>query len=231
MRPITKYLVNSICPVTRSLINRTYSDYKSAKPYLTANLGPYCSYCERPISDESMHVEHIKPKNKYTQLETQWINFLVSCQRCNGKDNKSDKIPKLNLTHFPTINNTFKSFVYHDDGRVSVNSALIGIEKNKANQLLKLVNLHLIKGDPNHKEKDKRDELRRTSFILAKRYLNMWESNEFTNIDIIIDLAKERGNWSIWMQVFSNHKNIQLELINAFNGTYIDCLIKNINKL
>lgn len=231
MRPVVKYQVGVKCTVTNKVINKSYLDYRSAKPFLEANIGPYCTYCERPISDESMHVEHIKPKAKFQNLKTKWINFVVSCHRCNGTDNKGEKVLKLNSTHFPTIQNTYKSFVYHDDGRVTINNSLDISEQEKVKKLINLVNLHLILGDPDHKEKDKRYERRKSTFKLANRFLQMFESNEITNPIIIIELAKERGHWSIWMQVFTNHHNIQNELIKAFNGTYKDCIAKDINRL
>jgi uncharacterized protein (TIGR02646 family) len=231
MRPVVKYQVGIVCPSNNEEITISYVNYRNAKPFLEANLGPYCTYCERPISDESMHVEHIKPKAKFQNLETKWINFVVSCHRCNGTDNKGEKVPKLNSTHFPTVQNTFRSFVYHDDGRVLINNTLSLSEQTKADKLMNLVNLHLIKGDPNHKEMDKRYERRKSTFKLAIRYLQMWESNEITNPIIIIELAKERGHWSIWMQVFYKHLNIQMELIKAFKGTYEDCLLTDINRL
>ena len=50
-------------------------------------------YCESKIEhNSSAHIEHIKPKSKYSHLEFEWNNLGYSCPKCNtNKSNKFDE--------------------------------------------------------------------------------------------------------------------------------------------
>jgi hypothetical protein len=61
-------------------------DYEVLRTYLFRTLGPYCSYCEAPISNDSA-VEHKVPKNTkkgFPAQATEWRNLLIACQSCNS---------------------------------------------------------------------------------------------------------------------------------------------------
>ena len=55
-----------------------------------------CPYCEIEISLENSQIEHIKPKNKFPKLLTEYDNLLACClesKRCgNSKANKWDEL-------------------------------------------------------------------------------------------------------------------------------------------
>ena len=94
MRPVTKLKPGdsiTLIDKTRHQIQAIYKPYGNAKEPLAANIGEYCSYCERPVSDAALAVEHIKAKGlpKYKYLQFEWLNFLLACARCNGADNKA----------------------------------------------------------------------------------------------------------------------------------------------
>jgi hypothetical protein len=58
-----------------------------------------CMYCEAKIEHTSYaHVEHIKPKAKFPELEFEWDNLGFSCQICNtNKGQKYDEtVPFIN---------------------------------------------------------------------------------------------------------------------------------------
>jgi hypothetical protein len=74
----------------------------------------------------------------------------LACGRCNGRDNKSNKVVDFSLIHFPHLNNTFLSFEYHEGGYVKVNPALAGISQTKAENLINLVGLDKIPGNPKY---------------------------------------------------------------------------------
>ena len=66
----------------------SFRQYRQAKDHLIERIGEYCSYCER-CGD--LHVEHVIPKSKAKDLETEWSNLLLGCGNCNGrKSNKND---------------------------------------------------------------------------------------------------------------------------------------------
>jgi hypothetical protein len=58
-----------------------------------------CAYCESKISNVTFeHVEHIKPKSKYTDLIAEWNNLTITCPKCNVNkgDKYNEKLPFIN---------------------------------------------------------------------------------------------------------------------------------------
>lgn len=51
-----------------------------------------CALCKsRPTSDNPVHVDHIKPRSKYPDLELDITNLQVLCKSCNlGKSNTDE---------------------------------------------------------------------------------------------------------------------------------------------
>lgn len=228
MRPVSKLKPKDriIIDGKSETIQETYKPYQNAKPVLTANIGEYCSYCERPASDEAVHIEHIQAKSisKYTHLEFSWSNFLLACSRCNGADNKAAQDVILNDIHLPHLQNTLMSIEYGIGGLVQVHSSLNQNSKEyqRAKNLIDLVGLDKRPGHNKYKSKDKRWQRRDIAWQKATRYKEKFENNK-TDIETIIDLAKSKGFFSIWFTVFQNHSEVKLALINAFNGTAKEC--------
>ena len=51
--------------------------------------GRRCQKCGATQAEASLHVDHIKPRSKYPELELEFDNLQVLCQQCNmGKSNK-----------------------------------------------------------------------------------------------------------------------------------------------
>jgi uncharacterized protein (TIGR02646 family) len=231
MRPIDKWIVGKV--VKGITIQDEYIPWASAKLLLEANIGAYCSYCEKPITDEGMHVEHVQPKGlvKYNNLKYKWTNFLVSCQRCNGPDNKHNKDVIFSIIHLPHRNNTYRSIAYFADGSVDVKSGLSTTESTKAKKLIELVGLGKMEGDPQYKEGDQRYKRRKTVWGYAERLKADFESpTSHLTAEYIAGYAVGRGFWSVWMNVFQNHPTVLQALITAFEGTFPDCLTTDINR-
>jgi hypothetical protein len=76
----------------RSLANT----YRTARPDLVAELGEFCSFCELPIADHLLPVEHRAPKSLYPTYTVWWWNFLLACRDCNSK--KGNKPPRAEAT-------------------------------------------------------------------------------------------------------------------------------------
>lgn len=226
MRPVVKLNPGDLVMLPDGLahmIPGTYQDYKDAKPYLIANLGSYCSYCEEAYRyPADLEVEHVQPKSlpQYAHLEKDWNNFLLSCSTCNGRGNKGAKDVALDECHLPHRNNTFLSFEYKAGGVVIVNPALMGDSYRHAENLLDLVGLN--KGPLTSTGADRRWMERSISWNLAKRYLDKYKARQI-GIDIIIDLVKARGGWSIWFAVFKGEDEVRYALIKEFEGTAEDC--------
>jgi len=82
-------LIRPECPNPAVL---TKGDYKDSvnKEALRKSTAGKCMYCESKIEHNSYaHVEHIKPKAKFPELEFSWDNLGFSCQVCNT--NKGEK--------------------------------------------------------------------------------------------------------------------------------------------
>lgn len=218
MRPLQKWVHTDVAIVPP--IHETYNPYANAKDDLERNIDGYCCYCERPATDEAGAVEHIQPKGlaQYAALEFSWSNFLIACDRCNGKDNKSDKDVVFANIHLPHLNNTVISISYKEGGLVQVNNTLTNQELSNATALINLVGLDKRPGHPQHLPKDKRWDRRREVWEIAKRNLTKYEVNSIDS-DTVLDLARGYGFWSVWYNVFINHNDVKQVLINGFRGT------------
>ncbi len=213
MRPVTKATV----------VNATYNPYQLAKPDLVDNLGLFCSYCEEAYHMErDLQVEHVQPKGlpQYAHLENEWSNFLLSCQTCNGADNKDTKDVVLSEVHLPHLNNTYKSLEYRAGGVVMVNPALTGDSQRHAQALLKLVGLD--KTPATSKPGDKRWRKRSEDWGIANLYLKRYLAHKIDE-DTILELVKYRGGWSIWFTVFRGCDAVRARLISDIPGTCTAC--------
>ena len=230
MRPVKKwsYSDKEVDPP----IKKSYEPYNDAKADLERNLDGYCSYCEKPSVDESAHVEHVQPKGlpKYAHLEYEWSNFLISCARCNGSDNKGDKDVVFDEVHLPHLNNTLISVQYLEGGLIQPNYNLIEKELAKSKALIELVGLDKVPGHSKYKSKDKRWDRRREVWEIAKRKLEQYRSNEI-DIQNIIELTRGYGFWSVWFNVFINDKDEKQALVGSFRGTDKNCFDQEYNPI
>jgi len=76
-------LIRPECPNPKALVNKNYKDLENKEALRKSTAGK-CMYCESKIEHISYaHVEHIKPKKKFPELEFVWDNLGFSCQVCN----------------------------------------------------------------------------------------------------------------------------------------------------
>lgn len=232
MRPIQKLDVGAVIMINGNAhtIQEIYNPYADAKAPLAMNIGEYCSYCERPVSGEALHVEHVQAKAlpQYVELQYNWSNFLLACQRCNGMDNKGNQDVIYAHIHLPHLNNTLMSIQYGMGGFIRIHQNLVvgTIEYQKAKRLIELVGLDKRPGHADYLPNDKRWLKRDKVWQLAKKYEQKLQ-NENIDIDTIIDLAKANGFFSIWFSVFDSHIAVKSALIHAFEGTAVDCFDNN----
>lgn len=208
MRPLNKRLFTAR--------KAQYKPYGSAKNDLMQAIGGYCSYCERHSYSCGIDVEHIRHKSQYIKRMNLWSNFLLACKNCNSvKGTKA-----VNGMFFPTASDTFHILAYYPDGRVEVNSPTktSPADRLRAQALIRLVGLDRRPGHPDYSQKDKRWSDRRAIWALAARYLAPWRAGAIDE-QVIIDLAKLSGGWSIWMTVFSGEGAVLVKLITEFDGT------------
>lgn len=209
-------------PIKKQKNTTVYKKYGDAKLLLISQLGQYCSYCEMYVNPESaLEVEHVLYKRKYHSLENSWRNFLLSCKHCNTI--KGQKEVNFSQIHLPHLNNTFLSFSYHANGKISINPALTHtLEEQKAQNLMELVGLDREPLNKKYKSSDDLVEKRKNVWVLARRYLQKYEAAT-ADLDNIVDLVKSNGFWSIWMKVFENHVTVRQALINGFGVSSTNC--------
>ena len=196
-------------PILKKTNPRKVKNYQDYKADLLTEIGAYCSYCERSMD---LHIEHIKPKSQYPELECEWDNLLLACKNCNST--KGDKDFDLDEVLLPHRDNTFRAFHYSQGGVVS---ALEGMSwTDKALATIKMVGLDKTPAsDP--KASDLRWKKRLEAWNIANRY------RDSHNSESIIDLAQAHGFWSVWMSVFQDNNAVKERLIQAFSGTAQDC--------
>ncbi len=199
-----------------------FTKYQDARGALIDRLGEYCSYCEMHL-DASLAVEHVQPKKHHPDAELRWGNFLLGCTNCNSTKGQQDV--ELEDVFWPDRDNTFLALTYEAGGRVSPAAMLAGEQALRAAALLKLVGLDKEPKD-GPSVSDRRWNNRREAWEIAQMaWQDLADSPSPAMKRIIVELAKAKGYWSVWMTVFSNDQEMRTRLLtpNAFPGTAIDC--------
>lgn len=223
-------------PVNKGAAPNAYASYGDALDDLISRLGPYCSYCEQPIT-HGAEVEHVQPKTLVPELETSWDNFLLGCKSCNTV--KGSKPVDLNGIAFPDMDNTFRGLTFSDDGSIAIVTGLTPDQTTLIEAVVRLVKLHrhdqnaaLVDDRPT--KRDRRAIYRRDAWMTAQNlladYLEMDEHPTIANL-IIRDIAPRTGFFSIWMTVFQNYPEMLNKFITAFPGTDASSFDVNGNSL
>jgi hypothetical protein len=73
-----------IAPISNHISGDTgNAGYKQAAKFLLQNIGPFCSYCDSPLSG-NVDVEHVAPKAGYPYFSVDWNNLVLACTACNS---------------------------------------------------------------------------------------------------------------------------------------------------
>jgi uncharacterized protein (TIGR02646 family) len=203
-----------------------FRNYGEAKPDLLERLGQFCSYCESPGSPQHLHVEHIYPKAEtaHPDLDKKWRNLLIACSSCNSYKNihlgnyRQNQILKKYL--WPHFDNTFNGFAYEPNGRVMPNSGLNSKNKQLAQSMCNMVGLMSSPASASGYKAlgiaydgiTKRAE----AWGIAERACSAYEANPTSlQVRVICDTCVKTGHFSIWMEVFHNHRSVRLALIKV----------------
>ncbi len=221
MRPIIKGLT----PTDTDGNEIKFVKYSRSRRYLIDRIGEYCSYCERKI-ESNLAVEHVQPKDSNPQLRLDWNNFLLGCTNCNSTKGNTNVI--LSDYVWPDTDNTYRYFSYDHTGIVNISNTINDQNiESKIKNMLDLVGLQ--NSPPRHgsadweRASDRRYEHRILAWSDANHYMNAYNnsSDEIRTIMIplIITIVIHQGFWSIWMNVFENFPEMQIELISSIPGT------------
>ncbi|MEO5365033.1 MAG: HNH endonuclease [Magnetococcus sp. WYHC-3] len=202
-----------------------YANYNDAKADLVARLGPYCSYCERPVVT-NLAVEHIQPKGlaAYANLIGCWSNFLLACVNCNAT--KGDKGVVVANIFLPDRDNTFAAFDYLPDGIIVPSSLVVarGLE-TIANDTLSLTGLDkAAQHTPDENGRQvalDRVSQRKEAWLAANdaKVTLQRSPGDVTLQGCVVKLAVTTGFFSVWMTVFADDPVMLGLFVNAFNGT------------
>ena len=201
----------------------TFKKYQDAEPYLEEKIGAYCSFCEFNIQ----HVPEVEHKEAKSQggEELEWGNLLLSCKYCNTRKSTMVSAGEKDKYLWPDEDDTFHAFSYATEIPVLNQSYLEKQEEIvqcKARNLFALLKLDNVPISP--REKDRRYSARNEARNCALESRDGWYKVKNTaDRDIyfrqIIILAKAKGFFSIWMEVFKDDAQVRNALIEAFEGT------------
>lgn len=200
-----------------------FKKYQDAEPYLEERLGAYCSFCEMPVNHVP-EVEHKEAKAKGGD-EIAWENLLLSCKYCNTRKGtvvtKGDKEKYL----WPDEDDTFHAFVY-DEEIPKLNDEYLQSQgdeiRQRAENLFQLVKLNNIPLTPAVKDRRyaERNEARNNALESKTGWDKVKETaDRETYLQMIEMLAKAKGFFSIWMEVFKDDIEVKKTLVAAFKGT------------
>lgn len=200
---------------------KRYARYQQARGDLIARLGECCSYCEARLP-ASLAVEHVQPKSLNRELEVEWDNFLLGCTNCNSI--KGDRGIALADYYWPDTDNTARAIAYLEEGIVDVETGLDDEQATRAQRTIELVGLDRTP-DNEPEASDRRWLNRREAWHMARRACEHLENSpDHVGLqEIIVDLARAKGHWSIWAVVFRTHPGMLRRIAAAFPGTASDC--------
>ena len=195
-----------------------FHPYQKAKADLLTRLGEYCNYCERT---GDLHVEHVVPRNRRPDLEEDWGNFLLGCGNCNSI--KSDRNLSREGYVWPDRDDTSRIFEYLPDGIVKVKEDISEWDRVRAEKLFELVGLgRRPTNDPCARDlrwRKRREAWRTAEIARAAAEVASSRFEQGADIDMVVQLAKKTGFWSVWMTVFAVHPQIRDHLRQCFPGT------------
>lgn len=207
-------------PVNKGAAPTVYARYQDAGPDLRARLGDYCSYCERKIRT-NLAVEHKQPQSVAQALIADWTNLLLACVNCNSTKGKT---PTGLVDYFwPDTDNTLLAFEYRRGGTICPHPDLVPAMATKAFATLKLTGLNRYPDGPEQAptKTDQRWLHRQRTWQMAERERDDLARQDTEKIrELIVDLATERGDFSIWWTVFAGDVDMRRRLREAFIGTH-----------
>jgi uncharacterized protein (TIGR02646 family) len=218
-------------PIERGAAPPAFTNYREAHPHLVSRLGDYCSYCERQI-ETNLAVEHVQPKDPIPALRNEWANFLLGCVNCNS--NKGHATVALAHYLWPDSDNTLAAFEYMNGGIIAPCAALEPHLRGKAEATLRLVGLDRDPGNPNAARRptssDQRWLRRFEAWEKAEWCRKLLGENDSSEVrELIVEVAKGRGMFSIFWTVFVGDIDLRRRLREAFVGTSFACFDANEN--
>ena len=192
-----------------------FEQYIDAAPYLKAQLGRFCSYCERTIP-VNLAVEHKRPKRKYPELEHAWSNLLLACGNCNSC--KGEREPVGGDPAFPDEVDTGAMYIYLPSGKIKPKDGLNESDSARAAAMLSLLGLDRppnFGGPSDHRWFDRLEVWRKAE----QSSRDLAESDSDALRRCIVEVAHSSGGYSIWMTEFIGNTDMSARLTSIHPGT------------
>ena len=130
-------------------------------------------------------------------------------------------------TLWPDRDNPMLVINYSKGGFVRVGGSLGTSIEQRARKLVQLVGLdrHKARGWPDPAERDKRWQQREEVWATAEHCLKNFKALQASDEakQLVLNVAKGYGFFSIWFHLFGDHPEVRLSLIEEFAGTAIEC--------
>ncbi len=96
-----------------------------------------CAYCESFIDKDknNFHIEHIRPRDKYHELECEYTNLVLSCNHDDSCGSYKKGKDWLDIYIHPVLDNPEECFSYNEDGKI------VPVDKN-ASETIGYLNLN-----------------------------------------------------------------------------------------
>ena len=149
-----------------------------------------------------------------------WDNFLLACTNCNSTKGNTEVI--LDQYVWPDRHNTFMVIQYSEGGLVTCAPNLPAALQKNVERTISLVGLD--KTPNTQKASDRRWLNRKEAWEIAVRARERLRRIDISELrDQIVDTARAKGFWSIWMTVFRNDPDMLKRLLTSFPGTCTQC--------
>ena len=109
--------------------------------------GRRCAYCEGPLDVLGKHIEHFRRKhpNYFPHLAFAWTNLYWSCDQndsCGHYKDHGAGAHNVNELIDPGVDDPDALFRFRSDGTINVRPALGPVARRKAEETLRVFNLH-----------------------------------------------------------------------------------------
>lgn len=232
MRPLNKG--NTPTDAAGNVIAVT--QYKHWRSHLISRIGPYCAYCNMPLS-HSLQVEHVVPQNPQAGAAPGaplvWDNMLLACGPCNNAKGNTPVHP--NTYYLPEEHNTHLPFSVvlnaNPDFAVVIERPLLNANQHlKSHDTIELLELDNIDERPNIVDlRSLKRKVAMVSVQSARQVYNMALVSPTYNALIVAEhiarCAADSGFFSLWYEEFINEPLVMQKLTDntIIKGTATNC--------
>ncbi|MGM0694045.1 MAG: retron Ec78 anti-phage system effector HNH endonuclease PtuB [Pseudomonadota bacterium] len=114
---------------------------------LEAMQGQRCAYCEDKLPEGSRHIEHFRQQSRYPQGTFQWDNLFGSCEKQDSCGRRKDRTTYRDGDILkPDVDDPDDFLQFLADGRIVPRSDLSAVERHRAEETLRVLDLHHERG-------------------------------------------------------------------------------------